>query len=167
MTKKKVSTLLSWEDVNKKLKELCDLTVQKRDVENLQTEEITKIKEKWETKVQEITKKMSEIEKDIILFSENNRNEFLKKRSKKLTFGTISFRATRKITIKNIVSAILALKSMNMDSYIRKTESIDKEALLGLSDNELAPLLKAGITVKREDKITIEPDIIELATIRG
>lgn len=166
MAKKKQSTLTSWEDVNLKLKELSTLTIQKREIENNLSEEMTRIKEKWELRINDVTKKMNEIESDIILFSENNRSEFLKKRSKKLSFGTIAFRQTRKIALKNVASVILALKAMNLDCYVRKTETVDKEALLALSDNELAPLSKAGIQVKREDKITVEPDIIEIASLR-
>ena len=51
-----------------------------------------------------------------------------------------------------------------MDEYIRTAESIDKEALLALSDNELAPLSKAGINVTRKDKITVEPDIVQIVS---
>lgn len=164
MAKKKESTLTSWEDVNLQLKKLADLEIQKRTLENQETEETNKIKEKFMQQTNSVVDEINSIEKDIILFAEQNRSEFTKKRTKKLTFGTVSFRSTRKISVKNSTSAIASLKQMNMDEYIRKAESIDKEALLALSDNELAPLLKAGISVSRKDKITVEPDIVQIAS---
>lgn len=164
MAKKKESTLTSWEEVNLQLKKLADLEIKKRTLENQETEETNKIKERFMQQTNAVVDEINAIEKNITLFAEQNRSEFTKKRTKKLTFGTVSFRSTRKISVKNSTSAIASLKQMNMDEYIRKAESIDKEALLALSDNELAPLLKAGISVSRKDKITVEPDIVQIAS---
>ena len=164
MAKKKESTLTSWEDVNLQLKKLADLEIQKRTLENQETEETNKIKERFMQQTNAVVDEINAIEKNITLFAEQIRSEFTKKRTKKLTFGSISFRSTRKISVKNAAAAIASLKQMNMDEYIRATESVDKEALLALNDNELAPLSKAGISVKRGDEITIKLDIVQIAS---
>ena len=60
-------------------------------------------------------------------------------------------------------SAIKALKALNLDSFLRVKEELDKEALLELDESVLT---KAGITIKREDKITIEPDYVQINSLQ-
>lgn len=54
--------------------------------------------------------------------------------------------------------AIKALKALHLNCCIRTKEDLDKENCLKLAESNENILLKAGITVKTEDKVKIEPD---------
>lgn len=163
MAKKKESTFASWEEVNESFKKLAELQVLKRELEGKQTLAINEIKSDFARKAGQISDEIKELEKNISLFAESHREEFAKKRSKKLPFGTISFRLTKRIVCGGVESAIKALKALNLDSFLRVKEELDKEALLELDESVLT---KAGITIKREDKITIEPDYVQINSLK-
>ncbi|MDD3236835.1 MAG: host-nuclease inhibitor Gam family protein [Candidatus Gastranaerophilales bacterium] len=162
MAKKKQSSYKSWDDVNEALKTLAQLKIKKNKIENRQNFMLLKVKEICEKKAGSLVVDIKNIEKEIELYAEENKDEFAKKRSKKLTFGTISFRLTKKITCKSIDAAIKALKALSLDHFIRVKEELDKEALIDVDESLLT---KAGIGIKREDKVSIEPDFVTLANI--
>lgn len=160
MPKKKESNYTSWDEVNEDFKKLASLKVEKEKLEGKQTLEINEIKAKISAQAKVIATEIKTIEDNITRFAEIHRDEFVDKRSKKLQFGTISFRYTKKIICKSIETAIKALKALNLDSYLRVKEELDKEKLLELDE---ALLTKAGLSIKREDSIKIEPDFIKIS----
>lgn len=159
MAQKKESAYQSWDEINQELKRLAELYTQRQKIEGKMNTSINKIKEHAEGQTSEILTEIKKIEKNIELFALQHRDEFTKKRTKKLNFGTISFRMTKKIWCPEKDIAIKSLKALNLDEYIRINESLDKDALLNLDEITLG---KAGITIKREDKVSIEPNYIEL-----
>lgn len=163
MAKKKESIYRNWEDVNTAMKELGSLNVEKQRLEGEQTVKINEIKERYQIIAGDITTKIKDIEKNIERFAEQNKSEFLQTRTKKLTFGTISYRMTKRVVCKYVETAVKALRSLNMDFCLRVKAELDKEALLEVEDKQL--LSKAGISVVSEDKIRIEPDYVKLAAI--
>ena len=52
------------------------------------------------------------------------------------------------------------MKALNYDFCIRIKEEIEKEEVKKLDSNILA---KIGVKIDKEDKLSIEPDIIEIA----
>lgn len=158
---KKESIYKSWDEVNSALKQLAELNIKKQKIEGKTTILVNKIKESMASRAEILASEIKLIEKEIIRFAQQNKAEFIKKRTKKLPFGSISFRITKKICCECVESAIKALKTLNLDSFIRCTESLDKEALADLDKNTLA---KAGISVKTEDKVSVEPNYVELAS---
>lgn len=160
MAKKKESTYTSWDDVNEDFKKLATLQVEKLKLEGKQTIAINEIKAKISQRSKEITSEIKKIEDNITRFAESHKAEFVDKRSKKMQFGTISFRYTKKIIYNCAESAIKALKALNLDSFLRVKEELDKEKLLELDE---ALLTKAGLGIKREDSIKIEPDFVRIS----
>lgn len=90
---------------------------------------------------------------------EQNKQDFLKVRTKTFDFGVVAMRVTRKIVIRNVKAVIAAIKALGLTQYLRVKEEPDKEALDGLSDQELA---KIGVKRVVEDKLRIEPNIERL-----
>ncbi len=161
MAKKIESKYKSWEDVNSALKELGELNIKKERLEGEQTVKINEIKADTLAKAGIITTQMKTIEKDIERFTDEHKSEFIKIRSKKLTFGTVSFRLVKSVFIKVKDEAIKSLKALNLDFCLKIKEEIDKEKCLEIDENILQ---KAGIVIKQEDKIRIEPSYVKLAT---
>ena len=163
MAKKAESIYKSWEEVNAALKELGELNIKKQKLEGELTIKINEIKEKTLEKAGILKTQISEIEKNIERFAMQNKSEFLKTRNKKLTFGTVSFRLVKSVVCNCKDEAIKALKALNLDFCIRSKEELDKDECLKLAESEEKTLLKAGITIKSEDKVKIDPDYVKLA----
>ena len=160
---KKSSIYTTWAEVDNALKELGELNIQKTTLEGEQTVKINTIKKEILEKTGNLQAKIKEIEKNIERFAEQNKSEFLKTRNKKLTFGTVSFRLVKSVVCACKEEGIKALKALNLDFCLRLKEEIDKDKCLEV-DEKL--LLKAGITVKTEDKVKIEPNYIKLASAK-
>lgn len=163
MAKKAESIYNTWEDVNIALKELGELTIKKQKLEGEQTVKINEIKADFLIKAGAIKTQIAEIEKNIERFAMQNKSEFLKTRNKKLTFGIISFRLVKSVVCSCKEEAIKALKALNLDFCIRSKEELDKDECLKFAENDEKTLLKAGISIKAEDKVKIEPDFVKLA----
>lgn len=161
MAKKKETTLHSWDDVNKALKDLGEKKIKAENLEGEQTIKINEIKADYDLKGGEIKAEIKSIEENIELFCEANKEEFVKDRTKKMTFGFISYRLTESLAVKNLKATVAAIKKLDLVQYLRIKEEPDKEALKGLDDSTL---LRLGVTRKKIDKISIEPNYEELNT---
>ena len=158
--KRKESELKTWEEVDNAMKELGELQIKKEKLEGEQTLKINQIKDETLQKAAGLDERISKLKKEIERFAEEHRADFSQKRSKNLNFGKIFFRYTESISAKCIATAISALKALNLDSFIRVKEELDKDQLKTLDAKTLA---RCGITLKQVDKITIEPDYVKLA----
>lgn len=162
MAKKILSKYQNWNEVNDAMKRLAELNVYKNKLEADTNGRIDKIKAEVSLQVEPILKEIKELEKDIIRFAEQHKDEFTQKRTKKLQFGKISFRYTKSFKTPDVASAIKALKKFALDEYLRIKEELNKEALAKVDVKTLA---KCNIFVTYKDKITIEPDYMKLASI--
>ena len=156
MAKKKESSLKSWAEVDNKLKRLGELQIKKAELDGRLTNQINTIKESYTKDNEVIVTEMKEIEKDISRYCDANKDSFLNKRNKKLNFGLISYRLTEKVVCKCVESTIKCLKSLNLDWCLRIKEEVNKDSLKELDSKTLE---KIGVSIVKEDKITIEPDI--------
>lgn len=157
---KKLSKYQTWQEVDAAMKELGELNIKKQNLEGEQTVRINEVKADILSKTGVLQTQIKEIEKNIERFAEQNKSEFLKTRNKKLTFGTISFRLVKSVVCTCKDEAVKALKSLNLDFCLRQKEEIDKDKCLEVDEKIL---LKAGISIKTEDKVKIEPNYIKLA----
>ena len=155
----KETTLKNWDDVNQALKDLGELTMTRRMLENSLTDEITKVKEAHAAEAKPVTDKIKLIEKDIELFVTDHKDEFAKKRSKEFPFGSISYRVSKSIKVLSVATCIKALKAMGMHDYINVKETPNKDMLLTLKETDLA---KVACQPQFKDNLTIAPFIQEL-----
>lgn len=149
------SIFQNWDEVNIAMRDLAELRIKKQKLEGEQTLKINEIKEQTAIKSGDLVEKIKHIEKEITKFAEENKDEFAKKRSKKLLFGTISFKQSKKIVCNMIDSSIKCLKALGLYHCIRIKEELDKEQLLEVDE---LTLTKAQIQLKRTDNISIEPN---------
>ena len=150
-----MSTISNWTEVNYLLKQLGKLNVTVQKYEGAATLRINEVKAYYKEKSEPSLKEIKNIESKIKEFAAQNKKEFVKKRNKKLTNGTVSYRRTRKAVCGYTEAAINALKELNLTQCIRVKEELNKDELLKCDPKILA---KAGISIVEEDKIKIEPD---------
>lgn len=159
MPKKIETTLSTWEEVDSRLKILGEKRLQIQNLESELTLKINELKEQFAAKSKIICDEAVEIEKDIERFAEAKKDEFIEPRTKILTFGTVSFRLTESLKIKNSIVTIKMIKKLKLDDCIRVKEEVNKDVLSTVEDNILT---KIGVTRKKVDKITIETNYEEL-----
>lgn len=146
----------TWEDVNQALGEMVRLKVRINAAEAKMNERINAAKERAEHTITPLQEKYGEIEARVEGFVLAHKQEFAKRRTKKLFYGDISSRVTEKIVVPLKDACVLALKALGLVSCIRVVEEPNKEAMKGLDDNTLT---KVGAARVNEDSITIKPNL--------
>lgn len=157
---KKESIYKNWYDVDRALKKLGSLEIEKSRIEGEQTLAINKIKEGYTARGEEIVAEQKRIKTEITRFCEENKDAFLSKRSKKLNFGTIGYRVSESVKYDNENLVIKMLKSLNFDFCLKITEKVEKDKLKELDSTTLT---KLGVQIVKKDGISIEPDIAQIA----
>ncbi|EOH5281182.1 host-nuclease inhibitor Gam family protein, partial [Campylobacter jejuni] len=103
------------------------------------------------------------IEACITTFCENNKHEFVEKRSKEFTFGKIGYRLSKSVSLprvkEKLESLIKAFKSYGLNECITYKEEFNKEAIVELEDSTL---VKLGLKRVVKDNFRIEPKIESL-----
>lgn len=160
-TKTQATSINTWEEANLALKRMGELTVQKRNLENKKTELISDITAKFDTDAAPVLSELKALEKQINTFAIDHKDEFVDKRAKELSHGTISMRVSTSIRIISKAICLKVLKAMDMQDYIKTSENPNKDMLKTLSDIELA---KLSCERKTKDNVTIEPKIEEIIT---
>lgn len=160
MAKKKNSILKNWCEVDENLKKIGELKIKKSKLEGELSIKINELKSQYTTNADSIEREIQSIEKEITRFCEENKNEFINKRSKKMNFGTISYRITERVKIISNDAAVKALKLLNYDFCLDIKTTIKKDEIKKL---DTSTLTKIGASIIKEDKLTIEPDIVEIA----
>ncbi|MBQ8476067.1 host-nuclease inhibitor Gam family protein, partial [bacterium] len=123
------------------------------------TNEINAIKSKYVELSEKISTEIDFLEKEIERFCEEHKDAFIKTRSKKLNFGLVAYRISDKVKISCKSATIKSLKALNLDFCLRIKEEIDKDEVKKL---DAATLTKIGVKIDKQDKLSIEPDIVEI-----
>lgn len=124
-------------------------------------ERINSVKLEYDMKACGLKGDVEQLETAIENFAENNKQEFLARRSMELTFGTIAFKVVEKVNIRNIKACVNSIKKCfesdpeRQKYYIITDEKPNKENLKELDGVTLS---KLGVTVKKTDQIRIEPN---------
>jgi phage host-nuclease inhibitor protein Gam len=143
----------NWDEVNQAIKEIGDIERRISTIENDMNERINSIKAESERDSASLLDRKTKLEKNVQEFTESYSNEFITAKSKKLLYGTVGFRKTATITIRNIKAIIEACKQNKMLDCITVTEKLNKEELEKYDD---ASLLKIGAKRKVGDKFYYE-----------
>lgn len=140
MARKRIegTALNSWEEVDTCLQEIGRIDRELHLLEAMQNEMIDKVKFETKESAEPLQNKKTGLELAIKDYCEANRAEFAKVKTKQLTFGTVGFRLTTRITIKKVAETLQALKDLVLTQCIRIKEEPDKEAMKNLSDETLA-----------------------------
>lgn len=147
------TTLESWTDVDACLKAIGEVDRELGLLEAAQQEQIDAIKAATKTAAEPLQNKKAGLELAIQQYAEANRAEFIKAKTRELTFGTVGFRLSTRVVIKNTGNTLQALKDFGLTACIRIKEECDKEAMKNLP---LEQLHAVGAALKQEDAFGYE-----------
>jgi len=91
-------------------------------------------------------------------FALSHKDDFKKQKSRKLNFGVIGWRKSTAIKIKKTTLELIKklFTAAKAKTFIRTKETVDKEALAKLNDNELALV---GARRDAKEVFFVEPDL--------
>lgn len=139
MGRKRVEQALrSWDDADEVMQEIGRIDRELGKLEAHQNKLIDKIKAETKFNSEHLTKEKQALELQLEQFCESRKDEFKTVRSKKLTFGTVSFRLTSKLVAKSWERVLGACKDLGWNHCVRIKEEPDKEALKALGPDKLA-----------------------------
>lgn len=147
------TTLESWTDVDACLKAIGEVDRELAILEASQQESIDQIKAITKQAAEPLQNKKAGLELAIQQYAEANRAEFIKTKSRELTFGSVGFRLSTRVAIKNVGNTLQALKDFGLTGCIRIKEECDKEAMKNLP---LETLHAVGAALKQEDAFGYE-----------
>lgn len=140
------------EDVDLNLKEICESEMAIEAIEADLNQKIQDLKLDAEMRAKPIRDRMDKLSQECKAFVEQNRAD-IKGKTRALNFGSVGFRLSTKIVLKNVQSVIAALKARGMKNCVIVKESVDKDVLKGYPDEILAAV---GASKKVEDTFWFE-----------
>ena len=145
-----------WEQADLRIRLIGDLQMQISQAEETAKDDINEIKAELAKKVKPLQEEIKLNVQSMEAFAALHKNDFGKKRSRKLSFGILGWRKSTFISIKkNTLEEIKFLFTRAKQKMcIRVKESVDKEALAKLTDEQLASV---GARRKEKDVFFVEP----------
>ncbi|MFN3985710.1 MAG: host-nuclease inhibitor Gam family protein [Rhodocyclaceae bacterium] len=147
------TTLQSWDEVDRCLAEIAAIDRELSLIETSQAEQIDLIRTATKAAAEPMQNKKLGLELAIKDYAEANRAEFVKVKTRELTFGSVGFRLSTKVIIKRLADTLQALKDLGLTHCIRDNPAPDKEAMKALP---LETLHAVGAALKQEDTFGYE-----------
>lgn len=150
--------LASWNDVDGALRELGDVQRKIQGVSGKYGPKMDAIKAAQSAELEPLQDQQNKLEDRIRNFCEQHKSDFAEKRSKKLTFGSISARLTEKFNFpktKDRLKDLLSnLKRLGRADCIAHEEAPDKAKIKQLDAETLG---KLGLKLEKSENFTIKP----------
>ncbi len=167
MAKEKMkSTLTSYEDVDKQLYELAKLEAFLSEQEADMNRELQEIEKKYLKATRTSIEKKNSIMVNIDLFAQEHKKDFTdKKRTMKLTYGSISFRkGTGAVVLLKKVKdgmklAAISLQNMFGSRFIRLVPEVNKESLQEAYNNgsiDEIELAAVNLRIEKSEKANVK-----------
>lgn len=155
MARKRLSgtALESWDEVDRCLAEIGRIDRELGLLEAAQQESIDQVKAVTKAAAEPLQNKKLGLEMAIKEYAESNRAEFIKAKTRELTFGTVGFRLSTSVVIKRVADTVQALKDLNLRDCLIVKESPNKDAMRALP---LETLHAVGASLKQEDAFGYE-----------
>ncbi len=147
MARKRIASpqqIKTLDDANLALSEIGTLELHLEGIDGEASQAIGKIKEKAAKAGERARHRIKELEAALALYAEYNKLElFSEKKTIELSYGTIGFRKSTKVSIKK--TTLDLLKKLFPGKGIRTKEEVDKDALAEFADEELAQVDAAKV----------------------
>lgn len=153
--------LRSWDEVDEALKAIGQIDREVAALEAALNERIELLKENTKQQVQPRLYEKEYLELQIKEFCEAHREDMVGK-SRKLNFGTVSFRQSTRILIKGVENCLAALKERGLWQCITVKESPNKPEMQKLDDMTLA---EVGARRDIRDVFGYEVDMEKVASV--
>jgi phage host-nuclease inhibitor protein Gam len=149
----------TWDDVDQALARIGAIDRDLGLIESSANERIDAIKAQAKEDAAQLTVEKASLEAHMKAYAEAHRAD-LNGKSRQLTFGKVGFRQSTRIVIKRVVETIRLLADFGLDHCLRIKTEPDKDAMSGLSDEELQSV---GAVRKVDDVFGYEVHQQELA----
>lgn len=145
----------SWEEVNAALKAIAQANNELQVINSSMNMQIDALKEASDKMALPYKDEIKKQELMIKEFVSENRAE-MKGKSRRMTFGTVGFRASTKLSLpKELKKVIAALRKFDMEDCIILKETVNKDILKTYEEKDI---LKVGGSLKKEDSFYYEID---------
>ena len=156
----------NWDEVDNRLKRLCELEVGIAKIEGDATIKMNEIKDEAKTKAAPLQNEKEYLEKQIEAFCEGKKDEFADKRSRELNFGTVGYRLVKSVSLprdKTKTEALIkSLKAFGFVDCIAFEEKPDKDKIVELDDNSI---VKLGLKRTIKDSFRIQPKLENIESV--
>jgi len=161
----KLIPVKDWDHADRMVKEVGEHHAAIESLQIKAQEEIDKIKEDLKDAVEPIQEEAKTLASSLKAFCVTHKRQFIQARSKKLNFGKVGFHKSTSIRIKKDTTLEL-IKSVysrrRAKQYILVSESVSKDALARLTDEQLAEVGARRIV---KDDFFVEPNKTEAADL--
>lgn len=130
----------SFSDVDNALKEIGAARRELEVIDVAQNERIDAIKEEAKASSTPYVQRIQALELAMKDFCESRRDAFAKTKSMVLTFGSVGFRRSTRVSFKNKAFVLDQLKGHGLCDCIRVKEDIDKEEVKKLPEETIAQI---------------------------
>lgn len=155
------STLTSWLDADSVLQQIGSINSQLKKQEGEMNLKITKVQQAHQPEIDRLNELKIGLERNLQLYCESHREEFDGKKTKELSYGTVSFRyappslKTLKGFTWEAVKAVVKGSKKLAGAFLKVKEDLDKNAILSaeLKETELA---KLGLVIQQAESFYYE-----------
>lgn len=152
--------LENWEAVNAALKAIAQANNELNVINSSMNMQIDALKEASDNMARPYKDEIKKQELLIKEFVQANRAD-MKGKSRKMTFGTVGFRMSTKLSLpKELKKVIAALRKFDMTDCIVSKETVNKDILKTYDEKDI---LKVGGSLKKEDTFYYEVDQVAVA----
>ena len=156
---KPILSISDWQQADKIIKKIGELQLRINSAEQRAADDIIEAKFTLQSKTKRFHENIEQLRISLEAFSVNNRADFDRAQSRTLGFGVLGWRKSTFIKIKKkTLELIKQIFKQKANTYIHIKETVDKEALAKLTDEQLA-----DVQARRENRevFFVEPDLPE------
>lgn len=170
-TTKRIKTtaplLRTREDVERAVRQVCELKAFSQETAALMDQRILEIKADYEAQLGDAAQEIDLHVESLRAWAEANPGEFEKKKSLELTSGIIGFR-TGTPKLKTITGwtwdrVLEAIKWNKLNEWVRVKEEVNKDAILAERNDHTPVALRAiGVQIVQDESFYVEPNLTEV-----
>lgn len=163
MTKAK-STIKTWADADEQLRELGMHEFRIERINAKATTAVNEIKEGAEKQLRPLQEQRDRIEAELELFCQEHRGDFAGKRSRRLNFGTVAFRAVAKVKVPDADRTLQLLHERGLTQCINTRQTVNKAEL---GKQSVAVIREVGADVHKGESFTAKADRTRIEVPEG
>jgi len=152
----------SWRHADQLVREIGDYEAGIQEAEDHARKKIERIKAELAVKTKPLQDMVTRRIRSLEAFAITHKNDFEKQKSKKLNFGILGWRKSTSVRVKKTTLEKIrqVFSKAKAALYIHTKESVNKEALAKLTEEQLASV---GARRDSKDVFFVEPDLTKAA----
>ncbi len=151
----------NWEHADDFVRRISDLAKKITDAEQAAKDKINEVKADMADELKPLQEKIQLYTRSLEAFGAIHKADFGKKRSRKLNFGILGWRKSTSVSVTKKTLGLIkeVFSRAKAKQFIHTKETVDKEALAKLTDEQLA---EVSARRKVKDDFFVEPAVPEV-----